>query len=118
MDIKQETIKTGGIKFFVEDNGKEVARAYLYILKNIHDQPFGFIEDVFVDESFRSKGLGTKLVEELIKTAKQNNCYKLVGTSRQARTKVHDLYRRLGFKDWGKEFRMDFPRSRNARRDK
>lgn len=108
MDIKQKQIKARGIKFFIEQDGTEVARAYLYILNNIHEQPFGFMEDVFVDENFRSQGLGRKLIEELIKVAQQNNCYKLIGTSRQARTKVHDLYRRLGFKDWGKEFRMDF----------
>lgn len=108
MDIKQKTINARGIKFFVEAGGKEIAHAYLYILKNIHDQPFGFMEDIFVDENFRSQGLGTKLVEELIKAAEQNNCYKLIGTSRQARLKVHNLYRRLDFKDWGKEFRMDF----------
>jgi len=108
MEIKQEKINAGGIKLFVEDNGKEVARAYLYILKNIHDRPFGFMEDVFVDENYRSQGLGTKMLEEIIKTAKQKNCYKLIGTSRSERLKVHEWYLRLGFKDWGKEFRLDF----------
>ncbi|MDP2736411.1 MAG: GNAT family N-acetyltransferase [bacterium] len=107
MDIKQKIIKANGIILFIEDGGKEIAHAYLYILKNIHDQPFGFMEDIFVDESFRNKGLGTKLIEELIKAAKQNNCYKLIGNSRQERVNVHSLYMRLGFKDWGKEFRMD-----------
>lgn len=107
MEIKQEKFSVHGIKFFVEADGREVGRAFLYILKNSHDQPFGFMEDVFVDESFRSQGLGRKLVEELIKTAKKNKCYKLVGTSRHERLKVHELYLKLGFKDWGKEFRMD-----------
>jgi len=108
MKIKQEKIKASGIKLFVEDSGEEIARAYLYILKNIHDRPFGLMEDVFVDENFRSKGLGTKLIEVSIKAAKENNCYKLICTSRQKRANVHNLYKRLGFKDWGKEFRMDF----------
>jgi GNAT superfamily N-acetyltransferase len=108
MEIKQKKINANGIILFIEDGGKEVAHAYLYILKNIHDQPFGFMEDVFVNENFRSKGLGTKLIEELIKAAKQNDCYKLIGTSRYERLKVHELYSKLGFKDWGKEFRIDF----------
>lgn len=108
MEIKQKTIKANGIKFFVQVDGREVARAYLYILSNLHKQPFGFMEDVFVAENYRSKGLGTKLVQELINAAKQNNCYKLVATSRHARPKVHDWYIGLGFKDWGKEFRIDF----------
>ena len=108
MDIKQKTIKANGIILSIEDDGKEVARAFLYILKNAHDQPFGFMEDVFVDENYRSQGLGTKLVEELIKAAKQNNCYKLIGTSRHERLKVHGWYLNFGFKDWGREFRIDF----------
>jgi GNAT superfamily N-acetyltransferase len=74
----------------------------------LHEEPFGFMEDVFVDENFRSQGLGTKIVEELIKIAKENNCYKLIATSRYARPKVHAMYERLGFKDQGREFRIDF----------
>ena len=109
MDIQKQTISVSGIKLFIEDDGKEVARAFLYLLKNdLHEEPFGFMEDVFVEENFRSQGLGTKIVEELIKVAKENNCYKLIATSRYARPKVHVMYERLGFKDQGKEFRIDF----------
>ena len=109
MEIKQKTIDASGIKFFVEQAGEEIARAYLYILKNNpHDRPFGLLEDVFVGEAYRRQGLGGKLLKEVIKTAQEQNCYKLIGTSRFARPKVHDWYLRLGFKDWGKEFRMDF----------
>ena len=109
MDIQKQTISVSGIKLFIEDDGKEVARAFLYLLKNdLHEEPFGFMEDVFVEENFSSQGLGTKIVEELIKVAKENNCYKLIATSRYARPKVHVMYERLGFKDQGKEFRIDF----------
>lgn len=109
MEIKKEKINVGGIKLYMEDCGQEIGHAYLYILKNdLHEKPFGLMEDVFVEEEYRSRGLGSKLIEELIKAAKQNNCYKLIGTSRNERPKVHALYSRLGFKDWGKEFRMDF----------
>ncbi|MDP2709441.1 MAG: GNAT family N-acetyltransferase [bacterium] len=108
MEIKHKNINAQGIKFFIEDSGREVARAYLYVLLNEHDRPFGLLEDVFVGEAYRSKGLGGELLKEIIKTAKEKNCYKLIGTSRFARPKVHEWYLRLGFKDWGKEFRMDF----------
>jgi len=109
MPIQQKTISINGIKFFIEQDGEEVARAFLYLLKNdLHEEPFGFMEDVFVDENYRSQGLGTKIVEELIKTAKEKKCYKLIATSRYARPKVHILYERLGFKDQGKEFRVNF----------
>lgn len=109
MDIKQKKISLGGIKLFIESDGEEIARVFLYILKNdLHEKPFGFMEDVFVNENFRGQGLGTELVIELIKVAKENKCYKLICTSRNEKLKVHVLYERLGFKDWGKEFRIDF----------
>lgn len=109
MNIKQKTINALGIKLYIEDGGREVARAYLYILKNdLHNEPFGFMEDVFVDENYRSQGLGTKIIKELIKLARQNKCYKLIGTSRQERPKVHRWYLNFGFKNRGKEFRIDF----------
>lgn len=109
MGIKQKTIKAGGIKLFIEQDGKEAARAFLYVLKNdLHEEPFGFLEDVFVNEDLRGRGIGTELLKEIIKIAKDNKCYKIVATSRYERPNVHALYEKLGFKDWGKEFRMNF----------
>ena len=107
--MQKQKITAQGIKFFIKKDNKKVARAYLYVMKNdLYDQPFGLMEDVFINESLRGKGYGTKIIKELIKQAKKQNCYKLIATSRYSRTRVHKLYKKLGFKDWGKEFRIDF----------
>ena len=96
------------VKVIAEEKGKILGRAYLYIMFNdLHKAPFGFLEDVFVSEENRSKGIGTKLVNEVIEKAKNLNCYKIICTSRYESPKVHALYSKLGFKDHGKEFRMD-----------
>ncbi len=88
---------------------KEGARAYLFLMWNsLHTQPFGLLEDVYVDETFRGHGLGTEIVTAVIAAAKARGCYKLIATSRHTRPRVHELYLRLGFKDHGKEFRIDF----------
>ena len=109
MEIKNKEINAKGIKFYAEKDNKEVARAYLYLMNNdLHDEPFGFMEDVFVDESLRGQGIGSKLVTKLIKEAKNQGCYKLICTSRYEKPRVHSLYEKIGFKDWGKEFRIDF----------
>ncbi len=105
--LEQKNIQ--GIKFVAEENGQIAGRAYLYLIKNdLHKEPFGFMEDVFVEESERSKGIGGKLVEAVIEEAKRQGCYKIVATSRLVRPEVHKFYARFGFKEWGKEFRMDF----------
>ena len=38
---------------------------------------YGHIEDVFVDEKFRHKKIGKKLVEEAVKYCKEEKCYKI-----------------------------------------
>ena len=109
MVIKQKNISVNGIKLYIEQAGEEIARAFLYILKNdLREQPFGFMEDVFVQENYRGRGLASQLLKELILIAKENNCYKIIGNSRYDREKVHRLYERAGFKKFGFEFKMYF----------
>lgn len=109
MEIQTKEISASGVKLFVEKDGKEVARAYLYLMTNdLHNHPFGFMEDVMVDESLRGQGIGTEIVNALVAEAKRRGCYKIIATSRHSRPKVHELYESLGWKDHGKEFRIDF----------
>lgn len=97
------------VKITVEENGQVLGRAYLYLIKNdLHPEPYGLLEDVFVEEAARGRGLGTALVRAVVEEAKAQGCYKLVGTSRYERESVHKMYLGLGFKDYGKEFKMLF----------
>jgi GNAT superfamily N-acetyltransferase len=110
VEIIERSARAEGIRFSVVQDGREVARAYLYLAENdLHPgQWFGLLEDVFVDESGRGRGLGSTLVRHVVEEARRRGCYKLVATSRHERTRVHDLYCQLGFEDWGREFRLDF----------
>ena len=52
MEIEQRKFSATGIKLFILENGLEIARAYVYILKNdLHTESFAFLEDVFVQET-------------------------------------------------------------------
>jgi GNAT superfamily N-acetyltransferase len=107
-DIDREERAARGIRFSISGADGEIARAYLYLMTNdLHDAPFGLLEDVFVAESERGSGLGTALVNEVIAAAREAGCYKLIATSRASRPKVHELYERLGFQSYGLEFRMN-----------
>lgn len=97
------------VKFTVEEHEKEVGRASLYVLFNdLHEEPYGLLEDVFVEEAHRGKGYGRELVHAVIDEAKKRKCYKLIATSRESRTEVHAMYEKYGMKKYGREFRMDF----------
>ena len=108
VNFKQQDIDAKGIRIAILDNGLEIGRAYIYLMQNdLHDRPFGLMEDVYVDESYRGQGIGSKLVAKVIEVAKESNCYKLIATSRTSRAKVHQLYQKLGFAQHGVEFRMN-----------
>jgi len=110
MEIKKEKQnRSYAIRFSAQEDGNEVGRAYVYIIYNdLHDEPYGLMEDVFVDASERGKGVGTRLVEDIIAEAKKLGCRKLIAQSRYGKGSVHALYEKIGFKDHGKNFRMDF----------
>lgn len=110
MQIKKE-VKTeaSGFKFVAYENGILVGRAFLYVLYNdLHKEPFGFLEDVFVEVAYRSKGIGKQLVEAAVAEARAQGCYKMIFTARHVKPETQAWYVTLGFKDWGKEFRVDF----------
>jgi GNAT superfamily N-acetyltransferase len=105
---EKRNARAKGIRISVTDEGVEIGRAYIYLMHNdLHEQPFGLMEDVYVDEIYRGKGVGSELVKKVIEVAKEANCYKLIATNRTSKPKVHELYQRLGFTQHGVEFRID-----------
>jgi GNAT superfamily N-acetyltransferase len=110
MEINNKEISSNAIRYFANDeNGREIAHAYLYLIKNdLHNEPYGLIEDVYVDENYRGQKLGSLLVEKIIEEAKTRDCYKIICTSRrEGRENVHGWYEKLGLKKYGYEFRMN-----------
>lgn len=110
MKIKSKIqTKARTIKLIAEEGGKEIGRVFLYILINdLHQEPFGFLEDLFVDEAYRKGGVGRALAERAIAATKEAGCYKLICTSRFGKNDLHAWYQRLGFKQHGVEFRINF----------
>lgn len=74
---------------------------------DLHKEPFGFIEDVFVDKKVRCCGHGSRLIQEIVEEARRQGCYKIIATSRKSRENVHRFYEQNGFKKHGYEFRLD-----------
>ncbi len=109
MEFKVFDVKTNGKKIVVTDEkGNEIVRCFTYLIYNdLHPEPYALLEDVFVKEEFRNKGVGTQLVKKAIEIAKELNCYKILATSRFERENVHKFYEKLGFKKWGFEFRLN-----------
>jgi GNAT superfamily N-acetyltransferase len=71
---------------------------------------FGLLEDLYVEQAYRGHGVARELVGAVVERARREGCYKLIATSRNDGTRegVHRWYERLGFRDYGTEFRMEF----------
>mgnify|MGYP001607628722 CR=1 FL=1 len=109
MQTKTQNVSASGVKIILGENGQHIGRGFLYLLTNdLHQEPFGLMEDVFVEEAFRGKGYGEKITTAIIGEAKKRGCYKLICTSRFSNERAHHLYEKLGFKKHGNEFRMEF----------
>lgn len=108
LKTKRNVFQTPVVKYQVVKGKKVVGRVSLYVVKNnLHKRPYGYIEDLYVEEALRGQGYGKALLLTLIAEAKKKKLYKLVGTSRTFRTQIHSFYEKFGFKKYGFEFRMD-----------
>ncbi|OGH92968.1 MAG: hypothetical protein A2534_03370 [Candidatus Magasanikbacteria bacterium RIFOXYD2_FULL_39_9] len=109
MQVKREIKNDSyGIRITVVEEDKEIGRVWLYVLyNNLHKEPFGLLEDVFVDEKQRGKGVGKQVVQAAIEEAKKIGCYKLIANTRSSKEIVCAWYEKFGFKKHGVEFRMD-----------
>ena len=56
-----------------------------------------YMSEFVIEESFRNKGFGTKLLKYIISTLKKRNCKELHLSSTFKRKKAHKFYEALGF---------------------
>ena len=75
------------------DNNTITCVASLYIIKKL-TRTLGLIEDVAVNENYRGKGIGKKLVEKLIGIATDKKCDKTVLNSSEQNS---EFYKKIGF---------------------
>ena len=95
-----QKIKKHNIKYFIaKEKGKIISSCYICIIPNFTHggKSIGFIENVVTDESYRKKGIGKRVIENAIKYAKEQNCYKVVLQSESKRTGAHNFYEKIGF---------------------
>ena len=84
---------------FVEHSGKEIGFAlYYFRYSSFAGQPILWLDDLYVDESMRSRGAGTALMNYLATIAKNQNCTHLAWNADARNTRGIEFYHRLGAK--------------------
>lgn len=79
--------------------GKIIGTCHVIIVPHLGHalKPFAIVENVVVDASARSSGIGHHLMAAAGELARRRGCYKLALTSNIARPRAHQFYKRLGW---------------------
>jgi GNAT superfamily N-acetyltransferase len=100
--VFEQIVETSGLHLFVlEHEGVIVATTYLNVVPNLtrSASPYAIIENVVVEESFRSQGLGKEIMAETLQAAWKAGCYKAMLLTGSHRPSTHAFYRACGFLD-------------------
>ncbi len=94
--------------FVAEEGGKLAGLVTFYLLPNIrHGWHRGHIEDVIVSQSFRRRGVGTKLFDAIKAYCRTNNIKVIKLDSGLELVDAHKFYEKQGGKYTEKMFRFD-----------
>ncbi len=91
-------------------NNEIVGTFELMIMDNLAHlgTPSGIVEDVVVRSSFRSQGIGKKMMIFALDECKKSGCYKMTLSSNIERKRAHQFYESLGFVKHGYSFQIKF----------
>jgi len=80
-----------------DEAGKTTAAMGLfYFGHNLVDGPFLYLEDLFCDEAFRGKGVGTAIMKQLARTALSLDCTRFIWTALDWNTPALSFYNKIG----------------------
>ena len=89
----------------VEDASGVVAFASLHFRSRLnHPTVEAWIPDLIVAESARRRGIGTALLDEAERRARERGCHSLALESAYFRAEAHHMYRQYRMRDVGKSF--------------
>lgn len=81
----------------IEENGKLLGMGWIFPRQTMLRRQ-AVIEDMIVDQSQRGKGLGEKILKDLIKWAKKERVEVVELTTNPKRIAANSLYKKVGFK--------------------
>ena len=93
--------------FVVEQDNKIIGSTILYMQKKVirNGCVAGLIEEVVVDEKYRGKKIGEKLIKHVTKKAEEKGCYKVILSCFPERIR---FYERCGYKKESHTMRFNF----------
>jgi GNAT superfamily N-acetyltransferase len=91
----------------LQEDEKEVAHICIYYITSDTGELYAFLEDIFVEQESRGQGLGTRLIKAAVERAAKQFCSRVVVNSDKHQERLFSLFKKLGFKEKGTEFRIE-----------
>jgi ribosomal protein S18 acetylase RimI-like enzyme len=100
-DYVLRILDSGEAGILVAEGGGEVIGILSYTLRPslYHAATSCMIEELAVDESHRSSGVGSQLLNCVLTLARDKGCVELAVSAMASNTRAIALYKRLGFED-------------------
>ncbi|MFC2014679.1 GNAT family N-acetyltransferase [Chloroflexota bacterium] len=104
----QISANAGNELLVAEEDGKVIGTLVLIIVPNLSHGglPWAGIENMFVDISFRRRGIGKLLMDYAVVRAKESGCYKIQLISDKRREEAHGFYQAMGYEASSHGFRL------------
>lgn len=104
----RETKEEKAIYLVMENDGVVIGHVFLKFYGTKKHPDYPEIEDLFIREDLRSRGIGTRLIEMCEKLAKEKGFNKIgLGVNPTLNPRAKALYERLGYKDLGEGLYCD-----------
>ncbi len=99
-----EMIPNGYSQVIVIDTEKCIGISGIWINTKLYSGKYLEMDNVVIDENYRSKGIGKLLCDWCINKAKETNCKKVMLDAYLENEKAHAFYEREGFSKRGYHF--------------
>ncbi len=99
-----EMIRYGYFQVGVFENDKCIGLSGIWINAKLYSGKYLEMDNVIIDENYRSKGVGKLLTDWCIHKAKETNCKKVMLDAYLENEKAHQFYEREGFVKRGFHF--------------
>ncbi len=108
-DSFEKVLNSPSNYIFVAEEGKQLVGFASFSTRNVirYPKPIAELDELFVLEEFREKGIGKELLNSIEEKAQALDCYRLFIESNYKHETAHKFYESLGYTNYGYHFIKD-----------
>ena len=99
----EELIESPSNHMLVARDGTKLIGFVNFLIRKtvLHESPSGLIDELIIIDEYRGKGVGRKLISEVIQRCRRQGCCELEVSTLMSNQKARSFYRECGFNEEG-----------------